>query len=111
MVGEETYRGDEKGEPLIRENYRPEHIPFVQTYVFPKQKVQTTEVQRPKTPPVPIADQLLEQLDHRVLLEKKRLIQNDMQHLQVTYYIYLHAHLSMYIYRDYLFCMHADEDG
>ena len=83
VLGEETYRDDEKGEPLIQENYRPEHIPFVQTYIFPRQAKRSIEIK--PTTPVPVADILLEQLDHRMLLEKRRLIQSDMQQLQVKF--------------------------
>ena len=81
VLAEDTYRGEERGEPLIQENHRPKYVPFVQTYIFPEKKQSSTEIKH--LTPIPVADQLLDQLDQRMLLEKKRLIENDMRQLQV----------------------------
>lgn len=82
LLGEETYRSDHMKERLIRgvDEGRPKYIPYVQTYIFPKKSPQLERL-RPVTPE-PIADVLLEQLDRRMLLEKKRLIEADMQILE-----------------------------
>ena len=82
LLAEDTYRGHEQRDSLIKADHRPEYIPFVQTYIFPKKTKKLVET-KPITP-VPIADKLLDQLDYRLLLEKKRLIKYDMQQLEVS---------------------------
>ena len=82
LLAEDTYRDNEQRDSLIRADHRP-YIPFVQTYIFPKPPKKLVET-KPTTPVPIIADKLLDQLDYRLLLEKKRLIKYDMQQLEVS---------------------------